>query len=201
MKILNSTYKQTSLIVLSSLLGVAILSSNGVVAEHRHCGESLLDHSVSVQADDIRHLDNQQHSERKTIIGGHIIGSLFSVVNEVDKLGGNAVKLISGSVGKINRLASNKRDLQKNKTSKSEFRDSIENDFETSDAESKALNRKLIEQLLLSGQLELLLASMYALPVNSDISSQQSIDADLAPAIPHHSNSIQCPLRTRSITM
>ena len=120
------------------------------------------------------------------------------MVNEVDKLGGNAVKLISGSVGKINRLVSKKSDLEKIKLSKKEYRDSVEN---TIDAE--ALSRELVEQLILSGQFETLLASIYALPINNNMNSQQGIDAKPAanPTINHHSNSIQCPLRTRSITM
>jgi hypothetical protein len=198
MKIRNSSHKKISSIQLRSLLGAAILSSSIAIAEHRHCEESLFTHPLSNKAESIKPLDNQQHPERKAIIGGHIIGSLFSVVNEVDKLGGNAVKLISGSVGKINKLASKKSDLEKINISKKEYRDSVEN---TIDAE--ALSRELVEQLILSGQLETLLASIYALPINNDMNGQQGIDAKPAanPTINHHSNSIQCPLRTRPITM
>ncbi len=198
MKIRNSSHKKISSIQLRSLLGAAILSSSIAIAEHRHCEESLFEHPISIQSDSIKPLNDQQHAEIKTILGGHIIGSLFSVVNEVDKLGGNAVKLISGSVGKINRLVSKKSDLEKIKLSKKEYRDSVEN---TIDAE--ALSRELVEQLILSGQFETLLASIYALPINNNMNSQQGIDAKPAanPTINHHSNSIQCPLRTRSITM
>lgn len=130
-------------------------------------------------------------------IGRHLIGSLFSIVDAVDKLGGDTINLVSLGVNKLNDATINKLSRQKT---------SAQNAYQANESNNtNPINHEtLIQQLLLTGKLDHLLSDNSITTNDLSIHHESLTHQPLTNATINHGDreiSIHCPARSQSISM
>lgn len=149
-------------------------------------------------------------SERKPrTIGRHIIGSLFAVVDAVDKLGGDTISLVSRGVNKLNDATIDKLSGGSFTTNTLPVEDSHLQD--DSYKEKIVSHEALIQQLLLTGKFNHLLSNTNGkdISINHQSFTHRSVkDQPSINRIENYPNIYSvdpfgnsCPIRHRAISM